>query len=75
MKEVKVAELFAGVGGFRIGLENASKKFKVVWSNQWEPGTSVQSASDTYVERFGEKGHSKSKKGSKSLIFDESPES
>lgn len=58
MKEVKVVELFAGVGGFRIGLQKASKDFKVVWSNQWEPGTNVQSASDIYIERFGEKGHS-----------------
>jgi len=58
MKGVKVAELFAGVGGFRIGLENASKKFKVVWSNQWEPGTKTQSASEIYVDKFGGKGHS-----------------
>ncbi|NPE26707.1 DNA (cytosine-5-)-methyltransferase [Methanococcoides sp. SA1] len=58
MKEIKVIELFAGVGGFRIGLENASKKFKVVWSNQWEPGTNIQSASEIYTKRFGIKGHS-----------------
>ena len=35
MKKLKVAELFAGVGGFRIGLEN-TKKYETVWSNQWE---------------------------------------
>lgn len=58
MKEIKVAELFAGVGGFRIGLQNASKKFKIVWSNQWEPSTKSQEASDIYVKRFGEEGHS-----------------
>ncbi len=58
MKEVKIAELFAGVGGFRIGLENASKIFKVVWSNQWEPSTKSQEASEIYKKRFGEKGHS-----------------
>ena len=58
MEEVKVVELFAGVGGFRIGLERASKKFKVVWSNQWEPGTNIQSASEIYVDKFGPKGHS-----------------
>ena len=58
MKDIKIAELFAGVGGFRIGLENASKKFKVIWSNQWEPGTKIQSASEIYEDKFGKKGHS-----------------
>lgn len=58
MKEVKVAELFAGVGGFRIGLERASDKFNIVWSNQWEPATKSQEASDIYKKKFGEKGHS-----------------
>lgn len=57
MKEIQVAELFAGVGGFRIGLENASKKFKTVWSNQWEPSTKTQIASKIYVDRFGIDGH------------------
>lgn len=51
-----VAELFAGVGGFRIGL--AAAGFKTVFSNQWEPSTKVQHASDVYVARFGEEGHS-----------------
>ena len=35
-QEIKVIELFAGVGGFRIGLERASDQFKTVWSSQWE---------------------------------------
>ncbi len=51
-----VAELFAGVGGFRIGL--ASAGFKTVFSNQWEPSTKVQHASDVYVANFGPEGHS-----------------
>jgi DNA (cytosine-5)-methyltransferase 1 len=51
-----VAELFAGVGGFRIGLARAG--WKTVFSNQWEPGTKVQHASDVYVARFGADGHS-----------------
>jgi DNA (cytosine-5)-methyltransferase 1 len=51
-----VAELFAGVGGFRIGLARAG--WKTVFSNQWEPATKVQHASDVYVARFGEVGHS-----------------
>ena len=50
-----VAELFAGVGGFRIGLARAG--WKTVFSNQWEPSTKVQHASDVYVARFGEDGH------------------
>jgi len=58
MEKIKVAELFAGVGGFRIGLTNASKNFDVVWSNQWEPATNGQEASELYVKRFGEKNHS-----------------
>ena len=51
-----VAELFAGVGGFRIGLAKAG--WKTVFSNQWEPSTKVQHASDVYVANFGEVGHS-----------------
>ncbi len=50
-----VAELFAGVGGFRIGLARAG--WKTTFSNQWEPSTKVQHASDVYVAQFGEDGH------------------
>jgi len=50
-----VAELFAGVGGFRIGLARAG--WKTLFSNQWEPATKVQHASDVYVARFGAEGH------------------
>ena len=55
--KLKVIELFAGVGGFRLGLEK-SKKFEVVWSNQWEPMTKVQHASIIYENKFGSIGHS-----------------
>lgn len=51
-----VAELFAGVGGFRIGLANAG--WKTVFSNQWEPSTKIQHASSVYIANFGEEGHS-----------------
>jgi DNA (cytosine-5)-methyltransferase 1 len=56
---LKVVELFAGVGGFRLGLEK-SKNYKVIWSNQWEPLTKTQHASRVYKERFktSEKEHS-----------------
>jgi DNA (cytosine-5)-methyltransferase 1 len=60
-KRIRVAELFAGVGGFRVGFEavkNKEVELDVIWSNQWEPATLKQHASEVYVERFGEKGHS-----------------
>lgn len=56
--DVCVIELFAGVGGFRIGLERASERFKTVWNNQWEPSTKRQDASIIYCREFGEAGHS-----------------
>lgn len=55
---IKVAELFAGVGGFRIGLEGASNAYQTIWNNQWEPSTKHQDASLVYRARFGSKGHS-----------------
>ena len=68
-KTIRVAELFAGVGGFRLGLEGyhnpdepdmelpAAGPFRTVWANQWEPpGTeSKQFAARCYKARFGEK--------------------
>ncbi|MFT4204512.1 MAG: DNA (cytosine-5-)-methyltransferase [Chitinophagaceae bacterium] len=69
--KIKVVELFAGVGGFRLGLEgwkgkSASSNYKksfetnyeVVWSNQWEPSTKTQHASAVYENRFGMDNHS-----------------
>lgn len=53
LKEIKVVELFAGVGGFRLGLENSSSKFKTIWANQWEPGKKIQHAFECYVSHFG----------------------
>lgn len=71
MKQIKVVELFAGVGGFRLGLEGWNNKsccsnyseefktpFKVVWSNQWEPSTKIQHASMVYENRWGSENHS-----------------
>ena len=54
---IRVVELFAGVGGFRIGLEGASDAYETVWNNQWEPSTKRQDASLVYQARFGKKGH------------------
>ena len=53
---VRVVELFAGVGGFRIGLEgppgDKDGKFTVVYANQWEPSTKRQHAAEIYVNRW-----------------------
>ena len=60
-KPLRVAELFAGVGGFRIGLEGYKTKnsdYVTVWNNQWEPATKKQHASEVYISRFGSEGHS-----------------
>jgi DNA (cytosine-5)-methyltransferase 1 len=59
-----VVELFAGVGGFRVGLNDVELKndeviekdtFNFVWANQWEPATKAQDAYNCYITRFGEK--------------------
>jgi len=62
-----VVELFAGVGGFRLGLEgkpegwrqtgDAPGPWRVTWSNQWEPSTKAQHAFDCYASRFCEGVH------------------
>ena len=57
-KHIRVVELFACVGGFRIGLEGASDAYETIWNNQWEPSTQHQDASMVYKARFGTKGHS-----------------
>ena len=56
--QLSVIELFAGVGGFRKGLEETGN-FKVVWSNQYEPSTKIQHASMVYENIFGKKNHSR----------------
>ena len=63
MSKIKVVELFAGVGGFRIGLEGEPKSkkksaYEVVWSNQWEPSTKTQHASMVYEAQWGADHHS-----------------
>lgn len=51
--EKTIVELFAGVGGFRLGFERASKQWKTLWFSQWEPGKTKQWAHDCYVSHFG----------------------
>jgi DNA (cytosine-5)-methyltransferase 1 len=68
--KIKVVELFAGVGGFRLGLEGWQGKsatsnykktvespYEIIWSNQWEPSTKTQHASIVYENRWGKTGH------------------
>ena len=61
-----VIELFAGVGGFRVGLNDIRRINKdgtavekgpwtFVWANQWEPATKLQHAFDCYSKRFPSK--------------------
>ena len=68
-KPYRVVELFAGVGGFRIGLESVlkGKAFKVVWSNQYEPGSAKQWASRVYEYKFPD---TKDSKHSNKLVED-----
>lgn len=50
---MNVIELFAGVGGFRAGLERADAEFfRTVWANQWEPSRKEQHAYNCYVTKF-----------------------
>lgn len=60
--EKTLVELFAGVGGFRCGLNHIELKdgktiengnWKCLWANQWEPATKSQEAYDCYAMRFG----------------------
>jgi len=63
----RVAELFAGVGGFALGLEGRLRGFsgdegwqweldggpwRVAWANQWEPSSRRQHAAEGYRARF-----------------------
>ena len=65
--EKSVIELFAGVGGFRVGLNNVTgfdnngrahenRDWKFLWANQWEPSTTSQHAFECYITRFGDAG-------------------
>ena len=63
MEKIRVVELFAGVGGFRLGLEQASANFQTVWANQWEPSMQAQFAFDCYERHFGLPEHRDRQRG------------
>lgn len=67
MMEKTVCELFAGVGGFRLGLERLQSGWNTVWFSQWEPGAKRQWAHECYVSHFGS---CVDKKGEYSTGFD-----
>lgn len=52
---IDVVELFAGVGGFRLGLER-NEGFNVLWGNQWEPSHKTQHAFNCYDKHFEDEG-------------------
>lgn len=46
--KIKYIELFAGIGGFRCGLEKASSRFECVFANEWD-----RYASLVYKNHYG----------------------
>lgn len=52
--EKTICELFAGVGGFRVGFDRLETGWETTWFSQWEPGAKTQWAHDCYVHHFGE---------------------
>lgn len=52
--EKTMCELFAGVGGFRLGMDRLGSGWQTVWFSQWEPGAKTQWAHDCYVKHFGD---------------------
>ena len=63
--KLSVVELFAGVGGFRVGLNDIksfdyetglaieNRDWDFVWANQFEPAYKTQDAYECYEKRFG----------------------
>lgn len=49
-----ICELFAGVGGFRLGFDRLNSGWKTAWFNQWEPGAKRQWAHECYLKHFGD---------------------
>lgn len=49
-----ICELFAGVGGFRLGFDRLGTGWETAWFSQWEPGAKTQWAHDCYVRHHGD---------------------
>ena len=52
--EKTICELFAGVGGFRLGFDRLESGWETTWFSQWEPGAKTQWAHDCYVQHYGD---------------------
>lgn len=52
--EKTICELFAGVGGFRLGFDHLNSGWETTWFSQWEPGAKTQWAHDCYVQHYGD---------------------
>ena len=52
--EKTICELFAGVGGFRLGFDRLESGWRTTWFSQWEPGAKTQWAHDCYVQHYGD---------------------
>lgn len=50
--KIRVVDLFAGVGGFHLGLSRASKQYEIIWANQYEPSRKNQFAYNIYKSNF-----------------------
>ena len=49
----RVAELFAGVGGFHVAFDKLNSGWDFVYANQWEPGKKIQYAYENYLKHYG----------------------
>lgn len=47
--------MFAGVGGFHLGMDRLNTGWDSVWFSQWEPGKTKQWAHACYVSHFGDR--------------------
>ena len=52
--EKTICELFAGVGGFRLGFDRLDSGWRTTWFSQWEPGAATQWAHQCYVQHYGD---------------------
>jgi DNA (cytosine-5)-methyltransferase 1 len=53
-RDIRVASLFGGIGGFDLGLQKASPRFKTVWYCDRDPAFKAQPQVAVYNRNFGE---------------------
>jgi len=61
MSEIRFIDLFSGIGGFRLGLQRSSDKYRCVWSNDWDTNKEGKKtgfyANQIYTKHFGSESH------------------